>query len=159
VDFQPAEASGSALARTLPIEPGQRVLVPRSSIAGPLLVEDLEARGATVETISAYRTTEAPAASLPLLAAALAEGPVGAIFTSGSAARGLVTLADALGARQRVLQLAALCIGAETARVARDLGWQVVEAPSTRAGDMADAAARSILRTVTDGTYPSAAGR
>ena len=142
VDFQPAQARSAALADELPIEPGERVLLPRSDIADPSLVDRLAARGAVVEVIVTYRTLEAPVTSVALLESALADGAAGVILTSGSSARGLVTLATTIGASGRVLDLPAICIGTETGRVARDLGYRsVVESAGQRPGAMADVAA------------------
>jgi uroporphyrinogen-III synthase len=73
-----------------------------------------------------------------MLAAALRDGPLDAVlFASGSAVRGLLSLAawlDAEASRdgtatdhlQRVMALPAICIGPETEREARDRGLRVL---------------------------------
>jgi uroporphyrinogen-III synthase len=156
VTIRPARASGAALADALPIEPGARVLLPRSDIADSALVEQLVARGADVESIVAYRTAEAPTASVTLLETALGHEPAAVILTSGSTARGLLALADRLGVRDRVLALATVCIGPETRRQAAGLGYRIAaEASTQRPGEMADAALGCIL----DGTAAPTAAR
>ena len=146
VAVQPARASGAALADALPIGPGARVLLPRSDIADPVLVEHLVGRGATVDAVVAYRTLEAPAGSVALLEAALARDPVAVIVTSGSTARGLLALAERLDAAERVLALPAIAIGQVTADEATALGYRVAEQASTqRPAGIADAAVRCIL--------------
>lgn len=147
VALRPARASGASLADALPLDGGERILVPRSEIADDRLIDALAARRATVETVTAYRTIEGPASSLPLLAAALAgtapdAAPAAVILTSGSTARGLLALADQLGARDRVLALPAICIGPATDAAARSLGYTIAaEATSQAAAAIADAAA------------------
>jgi len=136
--FVPSAADGETLARELPIRKHDRVLVPRSDIADSLLVEILAERGAQVTDVVAYETDEAPEASRPLLAAALDDGPIDAvILTSGSTARGLLTLAgDA--ARARMLATPIIAAGASTAAAARAAGYQtVITAPSPAALELA----------------------
>lgn len=155
VAFRPARSSGPALADALPLAGGERILVPRSEIADDRLIEALGARHANVEPVTAYRTIEGPASSLGPLAAALDDrathpasrrpggaGPGAVILTSGSTARGLLAVADRLGARDSVLALPAICIGPATADVARSLGYIVAaEATSQAVAAIADAAA------------------
>jgi len=142
VAFQPTRASGRALAEELPIEPGQRVLAPRSDAADDGLVEMLERRGATVEPVVAYRTIEAPPPSRSRLEAALTSRVAAVVFTSGSTVRGLLDLADALDSRTEVLRIPAICIGEPTAAEARRLGFDVVATSARQAvGAIADVAA------------------
>jgi hydroxymethylbilane synthase len=151
VALRPPRASGVALAEALPLDGGERVLVPRSDIADDALLERLVARGARVEPVVAYRTLEAPVASVPLLNAALELAPMAVIFTSGSTARGLFALAGAIGgdATERVLAIPAIAIGASTAAEARRLGFEVVaEAASQAVGAIADAVAGYLVSPV-----------
>lgn len=144
VALRPSRATGVALADALPLDGGERILVPRSEIADDRLIEALAARHASVEPVTAYRTIEGPADSVPLLAAALRGDPLPAavILTSGSTARGLLALADQIGARDRVLALPAICIGPATVGAARSLGYVIVaEAASQGVPAIADAAA------------------
>jgi uroporphyrinogen-III synthase len=73
---------------------GRRLLLPRASAAGPELPALLRAAGAEVREVVAYETVEGPAASLPALAAAVADPLLGAVVVaSGSAVRGLLAIA------------------------------------------------------------------
>jgi len=88
--------------------------------------------------VVAYRTLEAPVRSRRLLAAALRDGPLDAVlFASGSAVRGLLSLAAWLDAEanadgaaadhlRRVMALPAVCIGPETECEARDRGFSIL---------------------------------
>jgi hydroxymethylbilane synthase len=145
VRFQPSDATASALAAELPIRDDDRVLVVRGDLAEPAAVDELRRRGATVDEVVGYRTREAPAVAGPALRAALAAGPIDAIvFTSGSTARGLRSLADREAID--VTSIPAVCIGAATAREAARAGFRVVAvsgAPdaATLADTVADALA------------------
>ncbi|HJW22569.1 MAG TPA: hydroxymethylbilane synthase [Candidatus Limnocylindrales bacterium] len=133
VALRPRRASGASLADELPLQGGERVLVPRSEIADDALVDRLSARGARVEAVMAYRTIEGPAASGSLLEPALAADPRVVIFTSGSTTRGLLALAARAGqaAVERVLATPAICIGPSTSGEARRLGFSVVAEPGS----------------------------
>src|SRR4029077_3066138 len=96
---RPNRSSVAGIAESLPLEPGDRVLLPRSEIADRGVVKAFEARGARVDAVTAYRPVEAPESSRTLLAAALGERPDATILTSGSPARGLLTPAESVGAR------------------------------------------------------------
>ena len=142
VALRPSRASGSDLAAALPLEAADRVLVPRSDIADDVLIEALEARGAAVEAVTAYRTVEAPASSVDLLAAALDDTPAAAILTSGSTARGLLALGERLGRADAVRAIPVICIGTATADEAARLGYTIVAvARSQGVAGIADAAA------------------
>jgi uroporphyrinogen-III synthase len=148
VDFLPDESTGRALADGLPIEPGDRVLLPRGDLAGEAVPAGLLARGAVVVDVVAYRTHEAPATSRGSLRAAFAPNPPDAvILTSGSTARGLLRLADDIGLDVR--GIAAVCAGPETAREVRRLGFGV--AAVSRSPDpaaLADATATAVAEPV-----------
>ncbi len=136
--FIPSAANGEALARELPLEAGDRVLVPHADIADGRLMELLAGRGADVTGVVAYETAEAPESSAPLLAAALEEGPLDAIvLTSGSTARGLLALADG-AARDRLAATPVIAAGTATAAAANTAGFAaVLVAPSPAAADLA----------------------
>jgi uroporphyrinogen-III synthase len=137
--FVPSVATGEALARELPLRPLDRVVVPRADIADARLVEILGERGARVIDVVVYETVEAPDASRPLLADALADGPVDAVvLTSGSTARGLLALAADDDARARLRETPVIAAGATTAAAARDAGYStVVVAPSPSSAALA----------------------
>lgn len=142
VAFRPAKATARTLAQTLPLEPGARILAPRSDVADDGLIEILQGRGATVEAVIAYRTHLAPAASRASLAAALDTRPRAAVFTSGSTVRGLLELAETIARRNDLLAIPAVCIGQPTAEEARRQGFEVVATSERQAvGAIADATA------------------
>ena len=140
--LRPTRPSAAALAETLPIRAGDRVLLPLGDLAGPHLADRLAARGARVTRAVAYRTLEAPETSLPVLAAALADGPRAWVASSPSAVRGLLALADALGAGATVRALPVVAIGPTTAAKAIRLGLPLAaQAPSPDPGAVADSVA------------------
>ncbi|MBI4491839.1 MAG: uroporphyrinogen-III C-methyltransferase [Chloroflexi bacterium] len=102
---------------------GQRVLLARADIAPPDLARGLEALGAEVRNVVAYRTVAQPADD-DVPRAALAEGRVDVVTcTSSSTVRNLV---QALNGRTDLLERPMLaCIGPVTARTARELGLRV----------------------------------
>lgn len=138
VAFQPTSANAETIARELPVEPGERVLLPRADIADVALPEALRARGAAVTEVVAYDTLEAPGASRDLLAAALDDGAIDVlVLTSGSTARGVLALADDAG-RERLLQAPVVVIGEPTAEAARRLGFATgLVAPTSAAPALA----------------------
>jgi len=133
----PAVARSAGLIAELPIEPGERLLVARGDLADERLPEGLRARGATVDEVIAYRTIEAPASSAALLEQAIDQGGFDALlFASGSAVRGILTLAGELAGSMRAVP--AICLGPETAVVARLHGFRVMgEAPMQSAESLA----------------------
>jgi len=149
VDFRPARADVRTLAAELPIEPGSRLLLPRGDLTDDALPSDLTGRGAVVTSVTAYRTTAAPAGSIPLLEAALTELPVAVVVTSGSTVRGLLALSTAIGAEERVRAIPLVAIGSSTATEARRLGLTVSGvATSQGPGGLADAVAEVVLAAV-----------
>lgn len=143
--FVPTEANGASLARELPVHARDRVLVPRADIADGTVVEVLRERGVAVTDVVAYETVEAPEASRPLLAAALDDGPIDAlVLTSGSTARGLLTLA-ADDVRERLAGTLVIAAGAPTAAAARAAGYaSIVTAPSPAAADLVASTAAAL---------------
>jgi uroporphyrinogen-III synthase len=124
-DFQPSLPEARALADELPVAAGQRVLLLRGNLSSEELGVRLRDRGATVHDVVAYRTTEGPASSRPLLRTALASGqPAAVLFASGSAARGFASLARA--ERLDIAAIPAICIGPETRQAAVAVGMHVL---------------------------------
>jgi hydroxymethylbilane synthase len=139
--------TAAELADAIELEPGTRVLAPRGDLAGDDLAHRLEARGAVVSTPVVYETREAPPASRDRLATALASSPVAGIVASGSAARGLVALAEAIGEGGRIRHLPLVAIGPATAAEARRLGLAVEgRAAAPGPGPLADAVAAIVAR-------------
>jgi hydroxymethylbilane synthase len=131
VTFQPSQSSGIAMARGLPVDAGDRVLVVRGDLADDELATSLRARGADVDDVVAYRTHEAPEGSRLLLRQATARSAIDAVvFTSGSTVRGLVVLGQAESIDVR--SMPAVCIGPETADVARAAGFRILAVSPTR---------------------------
>jgi uroporphyrinogen-III synthase len=124
--FVPTSATGLVLARELPIDDGDHVLLPRGDSADVDLPAALRDRGAHVEELLAYRTVEAPAGSHELLSRAFDDGPIDVlVLTSGSSARGLLALADD-EPRARLRRTPVVAIGQPTAEVAREAGYDTV---------------------------------
>jgi len=117
----------------------------RGDLADGGLAAILRARGARVDDVVAYRTVEAPATSLgPLRVAIDAGPPAGIVLTSGSTARGLAALAARAGVD--LATIPAVCIGHETAGVARATGFRVAAvAARPTAADLARATARCVM--------------
>lgn len=131
----PIEARGSAIAAALAgidAVAGRRILLARADGAGRDLPDLLRAYGAIVEEHPLYRTIEGPPASIAPLRAAFADPDLGAIvLASGSAARGIRALADAIGqaASARVASLPIVSIGPVTSTAVRAAGlWLGAEA-------------------------------
>jgi uroporphyrinogen-III synthase len=141
VDHVPADYLTVAIAAGLGDGRGRRIVLARADGASPHLRQVLQADGATVEEVVAYRTVEGPAASRDLLRTALQRDLDGIAFTSGSTVRGLLRLASAVD-RARARALPAFCIGPVTAEAARQAGFNIgaVAAEHTAAG-LADAIA------------------
>ena len=148
-DFSPALGTGDALARAMPIESGNRVLLPQSTVAGDFLGEVLRERGAQVSKVVAYETVMGSGgADLPAL---IADGAVDALtFVSPSAARNFTKRCPLPAAKA----LPAACLGPVTASRSAELGFRVVIAPAeTGAETMLDALERYFAGKV-DGSSP-----
>lgn len=135
----PPQASGAALAESLPNVKGRRVALVRASAAGGELPELLRRRGATVQEVTAYRTLEGPLSSALPLRAALADPDLRAVvFASGSAVRGYINLGG-------VAAVPAITIGPRTTSSAQEHGFAVVaEAEGPSARGLAAAVVRAI---------------
>lgn len=102
---------------------GRRVLLPRAQAAPPELEVALQARGAEVERVAAYRLRPLPGAGRRLLDH-LHGGPTAVTLTSASTVRALVAALEEAGGRERLQELVLACIGPVTARAARELGLE-----------------------------------
>jgi uroporphyrinogen III methyltransferase/synthase len=118
---------------------GSRFLLPRSSIARDLLLDELRRMGAVVDPVEAYRTL-VPTAERDDIIRDLSRQPVDAVtFTSPSTVNNFVTLVG----RERLHELLAgaivVCIGPVTAKAAVDHGFQNVVSPEEHnAGALVD---------------------
>ena len=125
IGFQPSRSTAAAMADELPVTTGDRVLVVRGNLADEDLAGALRERGADVDDIVAYRTSEAPERSRELLRDAAAQGPIAAVvFTSASTVRGLVSLGHQTSID--VGAFLAACIGPSTADAARAAGFRIL---------------------------------
>lgn len=150
VSFRPRAATGQELAATLPVRPGDRVLLPRGERADREVLAMLADRGAIVEPVAVYATAVAPAASRPLVTAALVDdhAPVAVVAASPSALEGWLLLADAADRTAVARRLPILAIGPTTAAAARRAGLTVLaEAATPAPGAVADALRSAIDRT------------
>jgi uroporphyrinogen III methyltransferase/synthase len=122
----PVHADGADLGDTLPDVDGKRVALVRASAAATDLPDRLRRRGAIVREVTAYRTVEAPEASVEPLRAALMDPELAAVvFASGSAVRGYLELGGSSG-------LAAITIGPHTSASAREHGFAVIAEADTQ---------------------------
>ncbi|RIL10430.1 uroporphyrinogen III synthase [bacterium] len=126
VDRQPATATAHDLVAALGAVAGQHILFAHGDLAGPTVQAGLEAGGAVVDTVVAYRTVAAEID--PDRLAEIGDLDVAA-FASGSAVRGLAAaLGDRLAPALAGARIA--CIGPATAAAARECGLAVDIVPS-----------------------------
>jgi uroporphyrinogen III methyltransferase/synthase len=100
---------------------GRRVLYPTSDLARPALKQQLEAAGARVDQIVAYRTVR-PQHTDPAVVDALREGGFDVLIASPSAVQNLKAILEPDWSCLRLAHL--VCIGYTTARTARDEGLE-----------------------------------
>ncbi len=123
IDDLPTGYDAETLADSIRLTSGNRVLLPESNIARPILADRLTRRGAQVTTVTAYQTIcGSGGMDLPRL---LAHKQIDAItFTSSSTVTYfLERLHQEGGKREDALGLYAACIGFKTAETARDSGF------------------------------------
>ncbi len=126
----PDEYVAEALAASLLLEAGARVLLPESAIARPTLADGLTARGAQVEVVMAYQTIQGSGGdNVPRL---LAQQQIDAVtFTSSSTVSYfLKRLAQEDGCVECLQTICLACIGSKTAATARELGLTVAVVPA-----------------------------
>ena len=102
---------------------GKRVLLPRAARARDVIPEALQAGGATVDTVEAYRNV-LPDSAPAQLKAALEQGIAAATFTSSSSVSHLAEAAEKAGLRFPLAGVAALSIGPVTSTTLREAGWE-----------------------------------
>ncbi|MGN6672515.1 MAG: uroporphyrinogen-III synthase [Thermomicrobiales bacterium] len=129
--FVPATHTAAAIAAGLGDLAGQQVLLPLADIAPDTLADELRARGAIVERVTAYRTIPDTGPMGEAVARLLRANAIDALtFTSGSTVRALLDrlawaeldVADLIAQGQWP---ATVCIGPTTAQVARECGLPV----------------------------------
>jgi uroporphyrinogen III methyltransferase/synthase len=124
-DFVPSEYVAEGLVAEIGNVAGQRILLPRTDIARPMLAAELRLRGADVDEVVAYRTVVQPPDQAALRRALIEERPDAITFTSSSTVRGFVEsiAAAGLGAPAELLRgVAVACIGPITAETAQSCG-------------------------------------
>ncbi len=136
VDVLPQEHVAESLVQALEVRPGERVLLPQSAIARPVLAEGLRAMGAEVTALPVYRTLLGHGGDpLPEY---LWEGSVDAVtFTSASTVHSfLQRLKRENGSPGMLVDVVVACIGPVTAEAAHrhDLPVRVVARDHTLDG-------------------------
>jgi uroporphyrinogen-III synthase len=122
----PEKFVAESLGEALPVQPGERVLLPESEIARPVLAGILRERGAEVTVVTAYRTSRGSGGdNVPGL---IAQGMIDAVtFTSSSTVTNfLERIGREGGPVARALEVCAACIGPVTADIARQSGFTSV---------------------------------
>jgi hydroxymethylbilane synthase len=123
----PSRPVAEAIGDELPIEVGDPVTLVRGSLADASLPTRLRERGAAVTDVVGYQTVEGPPSERASLQAALdGELPSAVVFASGSAVRGLLSMAGEDGLRQRLLSVPAVAIGTSSARAVREAGFALL---------------------------------
>jgi uroporphyrinogen-III synthase len=122
VQLVAAEHVAEALAATIAPAPGQRILLPQSAIARPVLADLLRAAGADVTVVEVYRTVLGQGGEA--VPAMLAAGQIEILtFTSSStAANFLKRLGNEGGDRRDLAGLCLAAIGPITANTMVELG-------------------------------------
>lgn len=116
VDFIPSRGTAQHLGTELPMMTGEKIFLPQSALANPLLADILAKRGGVMTAVSAYQTVTDDGGED--LSALLADNLIDAItFTSSSCVTNLVSK---LG---YVPDVKVACIGDVTAQTARDAGF------------------------------------
>jgi uroporphyrinogen-III synthase len=126
----PEQFVAESLGASLPVRAGERVLLPESDLARPVLAAMLRERGAEVMVVAAYRTVcGTGGVDMPHL---LADGQVDALaFTSPSTVTNFIErVRRERGSLERALGVCAACIGPVTAEAARNHGFTNVLMPA-----------------------------
>ncbi|RME50666.1 MAG: uroporphyrinogen-III synthase [Caldilineae bacterium] len=129
VDVLPEEFVAESLADALHMEPGDRVFLPQSALARPVLAHALRGAGAQVTAVTAYHTVlGAGGDNIPLL---LWQGAIDVVtFTSSSTVRNFVKrLTAEQGELGMLADVVVACIGPVTAQTAQQLGLAVHVVP------------------------------
>ena len=101
---------------------GLNFLIPRAAVARDYLPKALEAAGARVDVVTAYRTVVPDQLDRGRLAAMLAGGTDCIAFTSSSTVRNLAKLFDTSDLSELLTNTAVACIGDITATTASEYG-------------------------------------
>lgn len=115
-----AESLADALAGQVA---GKRILLPRAAAARDVLPESLQAAGAVVDAVEAYRNV-LPETAGGVLRSAIAGGIDAATFTSSSSVTRLAEAAHLAGLRWPFEGVPAISIGPITSETLRNEGWE-----------------------------------
>ncbi len=120
------QAEGLIKAMTAAGAPGQRVLIPRAAVAREILPQQLEALGAKVTVVTAYRTV-LPSGDRDRLKDLLRQGQLPIItFTSSSTVNNFCELFETAEEMTKLIESSVVaCIGPITADTARRRGMTV----------------------------------
>ena len=127
VDYVPQTYVAEAIVEGMDGVAGARMLLPRAELARPALAQGLEARGAVVDEVTAYRTLpDQPSGKIK----GILQGETLDIitFTSSSTVRNLVSAVEAEvgeGWRAALGKAVIACIGPITSETAQELGITV----------------------------------
>jgi uroporphyrinogen-III synthase len=102
---------------------GQRILLARAAVARDVIPDTLQALGAHINVVDAYRNV-LPEAAPRLLRTAVTEGIDAATFTSSSSATHLAEAARAAWIAWPLADVPAISIGPVTTKTLRELGWE-----------------------------------
>lgn len=124
VDLIPAEHHAEGLLAAFEAEElaGRLVLLYQGNRARPTLRQGLEARGAELRSLVAYRTLAADPG--PALRRALDQGADAVVFTSGSAAESCAAALEGAGLSAALGRALAVSIGPKTSEALRRLGLE-----------------------------------
>lgn len=127
-DFIPSNFIGSELGKQLPLQPNEKVFLPRSEIALPDLPDILETRGAVVEEVSAYTVKTAPVDSVILDQLVGGEFNIVSFFSPSGVSGLRDMLADAghtTPLKEILASTKVACIGPTTGLAAQEMGLPV----------------------------------
>ena len=122
-DVVPSEFRAEAVVEAMKgmVGPQDRILLPRAEQAREVLPQELKRMGATVDVVTAYRTTVGDADG-ERIAKLLEAGEIDIVtFTSSSTVTNLISLLSERG-REMLSHLKIACIGPITADTCRELG-------------------------------------
>ena len=83
-NFTPSQATAKCLGQEIPVQPGDKILLPQSAIARPELSDILRSRGCEVDIVCAYQTVLGTGG--PNLTQIHARNPIDAIFFASPSA-------------------------------------------------------------------------
>lgn len=123
----------------------QRILLARAAVARDVIPDALQAAGADINVVDAYRNV-LPEAAPRLLRKALADGVDAATFTSSSSVTHLAEAARAAGIEWPLAGVPAISIGPITSQTLRELGWEpAIEANPSDIPGLIAATARLLI--------------